>query len=224
MLAPSVSYTTTKAYKSPESFIKTSLDTPSVTGGGAGAVVFKSITKTAGTGALKTALTLGAGAVGGALLFGGGGQEQKQTQETPIVQTPEATQDSTQRTMQLMRTILKGRQRYQAEAKTETDTKTDVYSAPVYSDITAGGDIFFGGSPVTTIPYVTPNIQQSPTMDISALTGAVAENRNILDQLTGALSQPTQTQEATKTTDWGMFALIGAGLLAVYMLFGRKKK
>lgn len=225
MLAPSTGYTISKAYTSPETFIKSSLETPSVVAP-AGAVT-KIITKNITTGTLKT-LAVGGGALLLGTLLGGGGQEQKQQaeQEAPIIQQPTATQDNLQRTKQLMRTIIRGRQRYQAEAKQETDISSDILSQPSYKDISAGGNIYFGGSPVYNIPTATPNIQQSPTFDLSPITGAVAENRNLLDQLTGALSQPSiaQGQEATKTTDWGMLALIGGAVLGLYLIFGRKKK
>lgn len=205
-------------FKSPAKFIESAIAAPSVVPVGA---TVKIITKTP---QILRGLLIGAGTVGAAALFlgGKGSQEQKAAIDAPIIQQPSAKQDVTQsaRAVSKMLTYLRDiRQRQDVTVTPSIDSS----STTTYKDISAGGDIDIGG--VTNITRTATTTYAGQGVDLSPLQSAVAENKNILDQLTAAASQPAIVQEQKQEGN-NLMMLVGLGIAAVVAItyFKRGKK
>lgn len=204
----------------PTEAISATLETPTIVPVGApAAVVFKSITKTAGIPLGKAALIGGAGLLGGLLLGGGGGQEVTPVQETTQKPTMDLRERFEARQTQAIRDLFQ-RAKGRAEAKAETDVTAAPIITPTYSDITAGRDITFGG---ITVPTTTPTVVEAGVTQeqLGQLALALARQQQTPEQITTAV--PTQTTIAAKA-DMGIIALIAvAGIAALMFLKGGKK-
>lgn len=195
--------------KTPAEFITAGLQTPApVPVGGGAAVVFKSITKTAGSKLGGALLAGGAAGLIGASLLGGSKQEQQQelTQQARVDPRQRIEELQARAKAQIETLLTKAKQQQEQIIKPVVQP-----TGPIYTISGIGGGVEIGGTTQVTKTITTTYAGQS--VDVSPILGAIS--RASAEQIAALEQYAGQEQEATQLGGGLMIALVAIAAIAL---------